>query len=78
METRLIEDMLPFSFQVVSTAHHSLGAIEGLRAGVFSPPSPSSDLDYDGLHGLIKTAAETLGKVSAEEINALEGGEGRV
>ncbi len=77
VEARLIDSMQPFSFQVISTAHHSLGAIEGLRAGVFSPRSPNDGLDYDGLHGLIQAAIEGLGKVSADEVNALEGGDMR-
>ena len=77
LETRLIDDMLPLRFQIISTAHHSLGAIEGIRAGVFSPPPQHPDLDYDGLHGLIKNAIETLEKVSADEINQLEGGDMR-
>lgn len=77
VESRLIEDMQPLSFQIVSTAHHSLGAINGLKAGVFNPPPRDTDLDYDGLHGLITEAIETLGKVSADEINSLEGGDMR-
>ena len=32
---RLHDDMLPFQFQIASVAHHSLGAIEGLKAGQF-------------------------------------------
>jgi hypothetical protein len=73
LEARLAEDMLPLRFQIVSSAHHSLGAINGLKAGVFNPPSAQTGLDFDGLHGLITEALETLGKVSPEEINALEG-----
>ena len=33
---RLAPDMLPFSFQVVSAAHHSLGALDGARQGLLS------------------------------------------
>ena len=73
LETRLIEDMADFRFQIISTAHHSLGAINGIKAGVFNPPSSFPDLDYDGLHGLIKEAEEALKEISADEINALEG-----
>ncbi len=36
---RLYPDMLPLSFQVVSAAHHSVGAIEAARTGVPSPPT---------------------------------------
>jgi len=31
VETRLYPDMLPFRFQIISVAHHSLGAIEGAK-----------------------------------------------
>ena len=37
VEARLIEDMLPFGYQVKSMAVHSQGAIEAVRQGVFSP-----------------------------------------
>ena len=37
IQARLAPDMLPFAYQVRSTARTSLGAIEGLRKGVFSP-----------------------------------------
>ena len=43
VDFRLHEDMLPFSFQVISVWHHSLGALKGLQAGVFEPP-PAMDL----------------------------------
>ena len=31
VETRLYPDMLPFRFQILSVAHHSIGAIEGVK-----------------------------------------------
>jgi hypothetical protein len=37
LNARLAEDMLPFSYQVKAMANHSQGAIEGVRAGVFTP-----------------------------------------
>src|SRR5580658_3714372 len=37
IQARLAQDMLPFAYQVKSTVVHSLGAIEGVRKGVFSP-----------------------------------------
>ena len=77
VETRLAENMLPLKFQIVSTAHHSIGAIKGIKAGVFGPPSSTPDLDYDGLHGLITAAQSELASVSADEVNALEGNDMR-
>ena len=72
VETRLIDDMLPFRFQVISVAHHSLGALKGVEAGVFGPPS-MSDLDYDGLRNLVTEALEGLADYSAETVNGFEG-----
>ena len=72
VETRLYQDMLPFRFQVVAVAHHSLGAIKGVKAGVFTPPGPST-ADYAGLQKLIADARAELQKVSRSEIEALEG-----
>jgi hypothetical protein len=72
VETRLFPDMLPFRFQIVSVAHHSLGAIEGVKKGVFSPPT-GPDYDYKGLQKLVAEAREALQKMTPAEVNALEG-----
>jgi hypothetical protein len=64
--------MLPFRFQVVAVAHHSLGAIKGAKAGVFTPPGPST-ADYAGLQKLIADARADLQKLSRAEVEALEG-----
>ncbi len=73
VETRLRPDMLPFRFQVISVAHHSLGAVNGLRDGLFHPPPPMPELDYAGLQGLVADALASLNAVSREEIDAFEG-----
>jgi hypothetical protein len=73
VETRLIDNMNPFRFQVVSVAHHSLGCIQGLQRGSFSPPDFGADLDYVGLERLVRDAAESLQGFEPEAINALEG-----
>lgn len=75
VETRLYPDMLPFRFQVVSVAHHSLGTIKGIEAGVFTPPPAVSDLDYGALKGLVVEARDGLAGVSREDVDALEGRE---
>jgi hypothetical protein len=38
VDARFAPDMLPFSFQIHSVAHHSLGAIQGMKTGKFTPP----------------------------------------
>ena len=73
VETRLFPDMLPFSFQLRSVAHHSLGAIEGVKKGLFQPPPQAPAYDYRGLQQLVAEAQEALQKVTPAEVNALEG-----
>ena len=73
VDTRLRPDMLPFQFQVISVFHHSLGAIKGIREGVFSPPPSMPDIDYQGLRGLVEEATTGLKAESREEVDALEG-----
>jgi len=71
VETRLFEDMLPFRFQVVSVAHHSLGAIKGIEAGVFGPPGAPGDLDYVALEKLVADTRTSLEAYDREAIDAL-------
>lgn len=73
VEHRLFPDMLPFRFQIVSVAHHSIGAIRGVKAGQFAPPAPVGELDFAALQALVKEAREALQKVPADEINACAG-----
>jgi hypothetical protein len=73
VETRLFPDMLPFRFQVLAVRHHTLGAIEGVKAGVFKPPAGPMDQDYAGLQKLVADARTALQKVSRDEIDALQG-----
>jgi hypothetical protein len=73
VETRLYPDMLPFRFQIVSVAHHSLGAIQGIEAGIFRPPSGPPDVDYAGLEKLVADARTGLQAYRREAVEALEG-----
>jgi len=73
VEARLHDDMLPFRFQVLMVSHHSIGAIEGIKKGVFHPPSAMPDMDYAGLQKSVADATEALTALSIDEVNALEG-----
>ena len=73
VETRLVPDMLPFRFQLQSVAHHSLGAIEGVKKGLFQPPPQAPAHDYRGLQQLVADAQTALQKITPAEVNALEG-----
>ena len=70
--TRIHPDMFPFRFQVASVAHHSLGALQGVEAGVFGPPNVA-DLDYAGLQGLIANAQAGLQAYTREVVEGMEG-----
>ena len=70
VELRLHHDMLPFRFQVLSTITHSVGALDGVRNGLFTPSSKGSH-DYAALQQAVSEAIEALGKLTAAEIEAL-------
>lgn len=70
--SRLHPDMLPFSFQILSVAHHSLGAIEGAKQGLFQPPA-RLDLDYAGLQKHIADTIIRVQEVKPDDVNALQG-----
>jgi len=73
VDTRLRPDMLPFRFQLISVYHHSLGAINGIKDGLFGPPPAMPDLDYAGLQKLVGDAAIELRAMAREDVDGLEG-----
>lgn len=72
VESRLADDMLPFRFQVVSVAQHSLGALNGVKSGLFEPPGPST-ANYAGLQKLVADTRDAVKAMTPAEINACEG-----
>jgi hypothetical protein len=73
VEARIHPDMLPLQFQVQSVSHHSIGAIEGVKKGVFSPPQPIPAQDYKGLQKIVADAREALTKLTPADVNGLAG-----
>lgn len=69
IQARLAPDMLPFAYQVKSTAVHSLGAIEGVRRGVFSPDKTAPPDTFAALEARV---AETLAALEAIEPAEIE------
>jgi hypothetical protein len=69
--TRLHEDMMPLHFQVVSVAHHSWGAMQGMQKGAFDPPSFDLGKDYAGLQALVAEARDGLAGLDEAEVEAL-------
>ncbi len=70
---RLHEGMLPFAYQVKSVAVHSGGAIDGVRAGVFSPELTPPPEDFAGLRAAIGTARDTLSAATEGELEGFIG-----
>jgi uncharacterized protein len=73
VETRLATDMMPLRFQVFSVAHHSRGAIEAVKSGVFAPSAGKPDYDYAALQTLVSDARDELSLLKPEDVNALGG-----
>jgi hypothetical protein len=73
IQARLAEDMLPFAYQVKSTAVHSLGAIEGVRRGVFSPDMTTPPDSFPALKARIAATLAALEAVDAAEVDAFVG-----
>lgn len=73
IQARLAEDMLPFTYQVKSTAVHSLGAIEGVRKGVFSPDKTPPPEDFPALKTRISETIAALEAIEPAEIDAFVG-----
>jgi hypothetical protein len=70
---RLYNNMAPLSFQIVSVAHHSIGAVEGVKRGVFGPPTASQPTDYAGLQAMVATTKAALEALTAAEVDARAG-----
>jgi hypothetical protein len=73
VETRLFPDMLPFRYQILAVASHSIGAMRGVKQGLFSPATEMPPLDYAGLQKVITDASEALQQLTPSDVNALEG-----
>lgn len=72
LTARLAPDMLPLAFQCASVAHHSLGAIKGVMAGAFGPPSGAPGT-YAEAQALITDTIAALKDLDPAEIDALAG-----
>lgn len=71
IDARLAPDMLPFGYQVKSCAAHSLGGIEGVRAGSFSPDLSAWPSDFGGLHALLGKAVASLEALDRDAVDAM-------
>jgi hypothetical protein len=75
IQARLASDMLPFAYQVRSTATHSIGAIEGMRRGTFSPDRSAPPETFAALGQLVHSADAALAALDPAELDTLAGRE---
>jgi uncharacterized protein len=73
LQARLAEDMHTFAYQVKSTAVHSIGAIEGVRRGVFSPDVTPPPESFAALKARIAESIDALAAIEAAEVDAFVG-----
>ena len=71
IDTRLAPDMLPLGYQVKSCAVHSIGGIEGTRAGSFSPDMSAWPTDFAGLRGILQRARAELSALDRDAVDTL-------
>jgi len=71
IDARLAPDMLPFGYQVKSCAAHSIGGIEGVRAGSFSPDMTPWPTTFAGLHEVLQSAIASLKAIDRDTFDAL-------
>jgi len=70
---RLADDMLPFAYQVKSVGVHSLGAIEGVRKGQFSPDMSEPPASFAALIARMDETAAALKAIAPAELDGFVG-----
>lgn len=70
LEARLIDDMLPFTYQIKSVAEHTAGALAAVNEGVYGPDLNPPPATFDGLRDKLDSAKTALNALSAEEMES--------
>lgn len=73
VDTRIHPDMNPFQFQIISVAHHSMGAMKGAAAGEFAPPAGYGEPDYAGLQALVRESIDAVSGFDVSTVESMEG-----
>ena len=68
---KLIEDMLPFSFQIRAVHNSSAGNLAAMRSGQAGPPADMEISSYAQLEALLGEAIDALKAVTPEELETL-------
>lgn len=73
VETRLIDDMAPFHFQIEAAWHHAVWGVETLRTGAFTPPALVGPVPFADLQAMMRSAETALLAVDRDAIDASAG-----
>ncbi len=73
VHARFAEDMFDFAYQVKSVGSHSIGAIEGVRAGAFAPDMSKPPQSMAGLIERMAEVETALAAIDPDEIESLIG-----
>ena len=68
---KLIEDMLPFSFQIRAVCHQTIGGIDSMRSGQAGPPPDMDVSSYAQLETLLTDSIAALKAVEPAELDSL-------
>lgn len=73
VQTRLFPNMQPLTYQLKASAEHSRGAIEGVRAGVFTPQTVMAPQTFADLRAKLRDAHDFLAALDPAEVNGFVG-----
>ena len=68
---RITSDMLDFAYQVKSTVVHSVGALAGIRAGVFSPDRCEPPRGFAAMRAMLADARQELSAVTEADMETV-------
>lgn len=70
LTAQLIDDMLPFCYQIKSVAEHTQGAIEAVREGVYSPDLNPPPTTFDALRAKLAAAKAFMEELTEDEMES--------
>lgn len=70
---RIIDDMLPWCYQVKCVAEHTQGSIEGVRKGVYSPDLSPPPTSFDALRTKLADAVAAMKALTEDEMESFIG-----
>ncbi len=73
IDARLAPDMLPLGYQVKSCVAHSIGGIDGAKAGNFSPDMTPWPTDFASLRADLQSATTSLKSIDRGAFDSLAG-----